>query len=109
LAGSQGGSTGGCSAAPLARQPLARGIHLLLLLCRGWAGTTGALLPLNVAGVLRALVAAPIAALPRSGGDLHPLLRDVRLRAAIGNLVPDVPRVALVQEGIQPDRHLIRP
>jgi hypothetical protein len=48
-----------------ARQPSARGLRLLLLLRGGWAGAAG-VLPLHAAGVLRAPVAAPVTALPRS-------------------------------------------
>jgi hypothetical protein len=35
---------GGCSAAPSRSSTLARGVHLLLLLCHGWAGATGVFL-----------------------------------------------------------------
>jgi hypothetical protein len=73
---------------PPAHQPLARGVHLLLLLCRDWAGAAGVFLPLHVVGVLRAPAVAPFAALPHSSGDLHPLLQDVCFHAAIGLLVP---------------------
>jgi hypothetical protein len=39
-----------------------------------WASVIGVLLPLHATGVLWALAAAPIAALPHSGGNLYPLL-----------------------------------
>jgi hypothetical protein len=58
----------------LACQSSARGIHLLLLLHGGWVSAAGVLLPLHDTGVLWALAATPVATLPRSGGDLHPLL-----------------------------------
>jgi hypothetical protein len=57
-----------------AHQPPARGVHLLILLRRGWASAVGVLLPLHAVGILWAIVVAPVAALPHSGGDLHPLL-----------------------------------
>jgi hypothetical protein len=85
------------------------GIHLLFLLRDGWAGATGVLLSLHIARILWAPVAAPIATLPHSGGDLHPLLQDVHLRAAVGHLVLDVPHAAVVQEGLRPDRRLLLP
>jgi hypothetical protein len=90
-----------------AHQPSARRVHLLHLLCRGWAGAVGVLLPFHFAGVLRPPAATPIAALPHSGGDLHLLQQDICLRAAIGHSVPTVPHVAMVQEGFRPDQRLV--
>jgi hypothetical protein len=58
----------------LARQPPTRGVHLLLLLRRGWVGAVDVLLPLYAAGVLWALATACVVTLPYSGGDLYPLL-----------------------------------
>jgi hypothetical protein len=40
-------------------QPLAKGVHLLLLQHHGWAGAAGVLLPLHTAGVIRALAVPP--------------------------------------------------
>jgi hypothetical protein len=57
-----------------AHQPPTRRVCVLLLLHHGWAGAAGVLLTLHAAGVLRALTATPVAALPRSGGNLRPLL-----------------------------------
>jgi hypothetical protein len=62
-------------------------VCLLLLLCHGWAGAIG-ILPLYTGGVVWALATATVAALPSSGGNLHPLLQDVHLCATIGPLVP---------------------
>jgi hypothetical protein len=50
------------------------GEFVMFSCCRGWVGATGVLLPFHVAGVLWAPAAAPVTALPHSGGDLHPLL-----------------------------------
>jgi hypothetical protein len=55
-------------------QPSTRRVSLLLLLHHGWACAIGVLLPLHTAGVLEAPAAAPVATLPHSGGDLHPLM-----------------------------------
>jgi hypothetical protein len=57
-----------------AHPPLARGVCLLLLLHHDWAGAVSVLVPLHATGVLQAPVVAPVAALPRSGSNLRPLL-----------------------------------
>jgi hypothetical protein len=74
LSSSRLGSTGGCSTTPSRTSTFSQGLHLLLLLRRGWVGAAGVLLSLHTTGVLRAPAATPVAALPRSGGDLRPLL-----------------------------------
>jgi hypothetical protein len=79
-----------------AHQPPARGVRLLLLLCRDWAGAIDVFLRLHAAGVLWAPTTSPVAALPHSGGDIHSLLRDVHLGVAVGHPIPDVPHAAVV-------------
>jgi hypothetical protein len=65
---------GGCGVTPSRSSTFSQGIHLLLLVRHDWAGAAGILIPLHAAGVLRAPAIAHVTALPRSGGDIHPLL-----------------------------------
>jgi hypothetical protein len=91
----------------LAHQPSTRRVHLLLLIRHGWAGATGVLLPLHATGILWAPATTLVVTLSHSGGNLHPLMRDVHLCAAIGQPILAVPHVAVVWEGLRPDRCLL--
>jgi hypothetical protein len=91
----------------LALKPPARRVCFLCLLCCSRSHTAGILLPPHAAGVLWAPASAPVAALLCFGGDLHPLLWDVRQGKAIDSPLPAIPCGALGQEGAKPDQHLL--
>jgi hypothetical protein len=84
-------------------------VHLLCLLRYSQAFPASVLLPPYTDGVLRAPSSAPVAALLYSSGDLCPLLRDVRRRAAVSPPILAIPRVALDREQEESDRHLLLP
>jgi hypothetical protein len=76
----------------------ARGLDLLRGVRPGGAGDTTVLLLPHVARVLRAPAVASFSQLHRSGGHLHPPLRDVRGGTTIGAAVPTLLRA----EGCEP-------
>jgi hypothetical protein len=87
-----------------AHQSAAQRVHFLSLLCPSWARVLGILLPLHAARVLRHLASTHVVALPHTSGDLHPLMRYVRLRAAVGVIVPTFPCAAVIREEPNPSR-----
>jgi hypothetical protein len=61
----------------------------------------------HAAGVLRASALTPVATLHHAGGDLHPLLQDVRGGVAVGAPVPVDPRDVPSEQAATSPRRLL--
>jgi hypothetical protein len=63
----------------------------------------------RAAGALWASASTPVATLHHAGGDLHPLLRDVRGGVTVSAPVPAVPRAAPSEQAATSPRRLLHP
>jgi hypothetical protein len=81
----------------------------LLILCTGWACILDVLLLPLATGELRSLASPPDVACHRLGGDLHPLMRNVRGCMTIGAHVLTLLHAMSLWEESTPPRGLLLP